>query len=226
MSKAIFLTIQLASITTVLLLIISLPLAWWLSQTKNLLKPWIEAVFSLPMVLPPTVLGFYLLVGMGPDSFIGKISETIGLGQLTFSFTGLVIGSVFYSLPFVLQPIQNAFESLGKAPLELALTSGSNYWQAVTKVMLPLIKNSLITAAIMGFAHTVGEFGVVLMLGGNIPGKTKVLSVYLYECVENLKYEEAHQLAFGLLLFSFLLLVIMNYLKQADRLKVKKRTSP
>lgn len=207
--EPIWLTLRLATITTVILLFIGTPIAWWLSKTKTSFKGFIEAVIALPLVLPPTVLGFYLLILMGPYGPIGNFTETLGLGRLPFTFSGLVIGSVLYSLPFVVQPIQNAFEAIGCRPLEIASTLRAGPWDRFFTIALPMAKSGLFTAGVLGFAHTVGEFGVVLMIGGNIPGKTKVLSVAIYDHVEALEYTKAHWISGGMLVFSFLTLSII-----------------
>ncbi|WP_439860206.1 molybdate ABC transporter permease subunit [Pseudomonas sp. MBLB4136] len=206
---AILLTLQLASLTTVLLLLLGTPMAWWLARTGSWLKRPVGAIVALPLVLPPTVIGFYLLVSMGPHGFLGQLTQSLGLGTLTFSFSGLVIGSVIYSLPFVVQPLQNAFEAIGRAPLEAAATLRAGPWDAFFSVVLPLARPGFVTAAILGFAHTVGEFGVVLMIGGNIPGKTQVASVQIYNHVEALEYAQAHWLAGGMLAFSFIVLLAL-----------------
>jgi len=206
---AILLTLELASLTTVLLLLIGTPIAWWLAQTGSWLRKPIGAIVALPLVLPPTVIGFYLLVLMGPHGAVGQLTQSLGLGTLTFTFTGLVIGSVFYSLPFVVQPLQNAFEAIGRAPLEAAATLRATPWDAFFTVVVPLAKPGFITASILGFAHTVGEFGVVLMIGGNIPGRTQVASVQIFNHVETMQYAEAHWLAGGMLLFSFVILLAL-----------------
>ncbi|MGE3608291.1 MAG: molybdate ABC transporter permease subunit [Bacteriovoracaceae bacterium] len=204
-------TLKLATTTTILLLLLGTPLAWWMAHTKSSLKPIIGAVVALPLVLPPTVLGFYLLIFMGPNGPLGKLTQSLGLGLLPFTFSGLVVGSLIYSLPFVVQPIQNAFESIGKRPLEVAATLGATPWDQFSTIALPMARSGIFTATILGFAHTVGEFGVVLMMGGNIPGKTKVLSVEIYESVEALEYSKAHSLAACMLIFSFLVLLIMHW---------------
>ena len=206
---AILLTLQLASLTTVLLLLLGTPIAWWLARTGSWLKRPVGAIVALPLVLPPTVIGFYLLVSMGPHGFIGQLTQSLGLGTLTFSFSGLLIGSVIYSLPFVVQPLQNAFEAIGRAPLEAAATLRASPLDAFFSVVLPLARPGFVTAAILGFAHTVGEFGVVLMIGGNIPGKTQVASVQIYNHVEALEYAQAHWLAGGMLAFSFIVLLAL-----------------
>ncbi|MGE6193385.1 molybdate ABC transporter permease subunit [Pseudomonas sp. SCT] len=216
---AIWLTFKLASVTTLILLLIGTPIAWWLARTTSRMKGPIGAVVALPLVLPPTVLGFYLLVAMGPNGFIGQFTQSLGLGTLPFTFAGLVVGSVFYSLPFVVQPLQNAFEAIGERPLEAAATLRASPWDTFFSVVLPLARPGFITASILGFAHTVGEFGVVLMIGGNIPGQTRVVSVQIYDHVEAMEYAQAHWLAGGMLLFSFLVLLVLygSRLKQGWR---------
>ena len=200
---AIRLSLELAALTTVLLLLIGTPIAWWLARTRSRLKGPVGAVVALPPVLPPTRLGFYLLVTMGPHGVIGKLTTAMGLGTLPFTFAGLLIGSVFYSMPFVVQPLQNAFEAIGDRPLEVAATLRAGPWDTFFTVVLPLSRSGFITASILGFAHTVGEFGVVLMLGGNIPGKTRTVSVQIFDHVESMEYAQAHWLAGGMLVFSF-----------------------
>lgn len=207
--QALILTLKLATVVTSMLLVLGIPIAWWLSQTRSWLKGPVSAIVALPLVLPPSVLGFYLLVAMGPDGPIGAVTETLDLGTLAFTFWGLVLGSLVYSLPFVVQPIQNAMESLGKRPLELAATAGASPLDCFFSVVLPLAKPGLITASVLGFAHTVGEFGLVLMIGGNIPGSTQVASVQIYDHVEALDYANAHALSACLLVFSFIVLVIL-----------------
>ncbi|SDH14418.1 molybdate transport system permease protein [Pseudomonas benzenivorans] len=216
---AIWLTLKLATLTTVLLLLIGTPIAWWLARTRSKWKGPIGAVVALPLVLPPTVLGFYLLVAMGPHGFIGQLTQGLGLGTLPFTFAGLVVASVFYSLPFVVQPLQNAFEAIGERPLEVAATLRASPADTFFSVVLPLAKPGFVTAAILGFAHTVGEFGVVLMIGGNIPEKTRVVSVQIYDHVEAMAYAQAHWLAGGMLVFSFLVLLVLysSRLKQGWR---------
>ncbi|MFL5814501.1 MAG: molybdate ABC transporter permease subunit [Bdellovibrionia bacterium] len=206
----IWLTLKLATISTVLLLLIGTPIAWWLAQTRSWLRVIVGAIVSLPLVLPPTVLGFYLLVLMGPNGWIGQLTNGLGVGSLAFTFPGLVIGSVLYSLPFVVQPIQNAFEAMGPRPLEVAATLRAGPWDRFFSVAVPMARPGFVTASILGFAHTVGEFGVVLMIGGNIPGRTRVLSVAIYDHVEALEYTKAHGLAAGMLAFSFLVLLVMH----------------
>jgi len=206
---AIWLTCKLATLTTVLLLLVGTPIAWWLANTRSRLKGPVSAVVALPLVLPPTVLGFYLLVAFGPHGFIGQTMDTLGLQRLPFTFAGLVVASILYSLPFVVQPIQNAFEAIGKRPLEAAASLRASPLDAFFSVALPLARPGFITASILGFAHTVGEFGVVLMIGGNIPGKTQVLSVKIFDYVENANYTQAHWLAGGMVLFSFIVLMLL-----------------
>ncbi|SEJ78779.1 molybdate transport system permease protein [Pseudomonas linyingensis] len=216
---AIWLTLKLATLTTVLLLLIGTPIGWWLARTRSKWKGPIGAVVALPLVLPPTVLGFYLLVAMGPHGFIGQLTQSLGLGTLPFTFAGLVVASVFYSLPFVVQPLQNAFEAIGERPLEVAATLRAGPVDTFFTVVLPLAKPGFVTAAILGFAHTVGEFGVVLMIGGNIPEKTRVVSVQIYDHVEAMEYAQAHWLAGGMLAFSFVVLLVLytSRLKQGWR---------
>jgi molybdate transport system permease protein len=206
---AVWLTLQLASLTTVLLLIVGTPIAWWLARTPSRARGAIGAIVALPLVLPPTVIGFYLLILMGPEGYVGRFTQSIGLGTLPFTFAGLVAGSVFYSLPFVVQPLQNAFEAMGERPLEAAATLRAGPWDRFFSVALPLAKPGFITAAILGFAHTVGEFGVVLMIGGNIPGRTRVVSVEIFNHVEALEYDQAQWLAGGMVVFSFVVLLLL-----------------
>ncbi|MDH4554612.1 molybdate ABC transporter permease subunit [Pseudomonas sp. BN417] len=207
---AIWLTLELATLTTLLLLVIGTPIAWWLARTSSRLKGPVAAVVALPLVLPPTVIGFYLLVSMGPHGFIGQFTQGLGLGTLPFTFAGLVVGSVIYSMPFVVQPLQNAFTAIGARPLEVAATLRAGPWDTFFSVVLPLARPGFVTASILGFAHTVGEFGVVLMIGGNIPEKTRVVSVQIFDHVEAMEYAQAHWLAGGMLLFSFLILLALN----------------
>ena len=206
---AIWLTLKLASLTTVILLIVGTPIALWLAHTRSWLKSPVGAVVALPLVLPPTVIGFYLLLLLGPNGALGQFTQSIGLGTLTFSFTGLVIGSVLYSMPFVVQPLQNAFVAIGPRPLEVAATLRASPWDTFFSVVLPLARPGFITGAILGFAHTVGEFGVVLMIGGNIPQKTRVVSTQIYNHVESMEYAQAHWLAAAMLVFSFLVLLAL-----------------
>ena len=206
---AISLTLRLAATVTLLLLIVGTPIAWWLSRTTAWFKQPIAAIVALPLVLPPTVLGFYLLVMLGPNGPVGQFTQALGLGTLPFTFAGLVVASVIYSLPFVVQPLQNTFESLGNRPIEVASTLRASGWDRFMTVVVPLARPGFLTAAVLSFAHTVGEFGVVLMIGGSIPGETKVLSVAIYDHVETLEYDQAYLLSGGMLIFSFLVLVIL-----------------
>ena len=206
---SIWVTLRLAASTVVLLLLLGTPLAWWLARTTSRLKGPIGAVVAMPLVLPPTVLGFYLLLFFGPQGWGGRVTELLGIGLLPFSFAGLVVGSVIYSLPFVVQPLQNAFEAIGPRPLEAAACLRAGPWDRFFSVAMPLARPGFFTAAVLGFAHTVGEFGLVLMLGGNIPGQTRVVSVDIYSHVEALEYTQAHWLAGGMLLFSFVVLLIL-----------------
>ena len=209
--SAIRLTLKLAGLTTALLLLIGTPIAWWLARTDSILKRPIGAIVTLPMVLPPTVLGFYLLVAMGPQGPVGRLTQALGIGLLPFTFAGLVIASILYSLPFAVQPIQQAFEAMGERPLEVAATLRASPLDAFFTVALPLARPGLITAAVMSFAHTIGEFGVVLMIGGNIPDKTRVVSVQIYDHVEALEFTQGHWLSGGLLVFSFCVLLVLYH---------------
>ncbi len=213
---AIWLTLKLASVVT-LLLRFGTPLAWGLARTRSRLKPVIGAVVALPLVLPPTVLGFYLLLAMGPQGWVGQLTQSLGLGLLPFTFGGLVVASVFYSLPFVVQPIQNAFEAIGERPLEVAATLRASPWDTFWSVALPLARPGLFAGAVLGFAHTVGEFGIVLMIGGNIPQQTRLVSVQIYDHVEALEYTQAHTLAAGMLVFSFVVLLALYTLNRQRR---------
>lgn len=215
--SAIWLTFKLATLTTAILLVIGTPLAWNLSHTRRWWRSPVNAIVTLPFVLPPTVLGFYLLVIMGPNGPIGKLFECLGIPSLPFSFPGLLVASVIYSLPFVVQPLQNSFEAIGKKPLEAAATLRASPLDTFFSVILPLAKPGYLTASVMGFAHTVGEFGVVLMIGGNIPGKTRVLSVLIYDHVEALEYAQAHWLSGGMLVFAFLVLLALYLLNPNKR---------
>lgn len=206
---AIWLTFKLASLTTLILLIVGTPIAWWLTRTRSWLRGPVGAIVALPLVLPPTVIGFYLLLAMGPNGLIGQATQALGLGTVVFSFSGLVIGSVIYSMPFVVQPLQNAFSAIGERLLEAAATLRAGPWDTFFSVVLPLAKPGFITASILGFAHTVGEFGVVLMIGGNIPDKTRVVSVQIYDHVEAMEYLQAHWLAGAMLVFSFVVLLAL-----------------
>jgi molybdate transport system permease protein len=208
------LTLALAAITTVLLLIIGTPVAWWLARSRARWKEAVAAVVALPLVLPPTVLGFYLLLALGPNGPGGAIGSLFGLRSLAFTFEALIIGSVIYSMPFVVQPIRNAFEVFGERPLEVAATLRASPWDAFWSVAVPLARPGFMTGAVLGFAHTVGEFGVVLMIGGNIPGQTKVLSIAIYDYVESLQWAQAHVLAAGMLVFSFAVILTMMVLEK------------
>ena len=214
---AIWLTLKLAGVTTLLLLLIGTPIAWWLARTRSVWKGPVGAVVALPIVLPPTVIGFYLLLLLGPNGPVGRFTEWAGIGLLPFSFGGLVVASVFYSMPFVVQPIQNAFEAIGERPMEAAATLRASPLDAFFSVAVPLAKPGFLTATILGFAHTVGEFGVVLMIGGNIPDKTRVVSVLIYDHVEALEYAQAHVLAGGMVVFSFIVLLALYMLNPTGR---------
>jgi molybdate transport system permease protein len=205
--SAVELTLKLATLTTLLLLLVGTPIAWWLARTHSRLKGPVGAVVALPLVLPPTVIGFYLLMLMGPNGPVGRLTEALGLGLLPFTFPGLLLASVVYSMPFVVQPLQNAFEAIGERPLEAAATLRAGPWDTFFTVAVPLARPGFLTAAILGFAHTVGEFGIVLMIGGNIPGKTRVVSVQIYDHVEAMEYAEAHWLAGAMVVFSLLVLI-------------------
>jgi len=207
--QSVILTLKLSATTVIVLLIIGIPISWWLAHTKSRIRPIIEAFVALPLVLPPTVLGFYLLIMLGPNGWLGKPLIAITGSPLSFSFTGLVIASTLYSLPFIVQPLHTTFESIGKTPLEIAWTLGASKWDAFWTVATPLAFRGYLTAIVLGFAHTLGEFGVVLMVGGSIPGKTKVISIEIYERVETLEYTQAHILSGGLLIFSFTVLLIV-----------------
>jgi len=207
-------TLQLAGLTTLILLVLGTPLAWWLARSRWRFKFLVEAVVALPLVLPPTVLGFYLLVTLGPHGPVGGLLEALGGRPLAFTFAGLVVGSVIYSLPFVVQPLQGAFTSVGRRPLEVAATLRASPFDRFFTVAVPLARPGFLTATVLGFAHTVGEFGVVLMIGGNIPGRTQVLSIAIYDHVESLEYSHAHILSGGLLMISFLLLIAVYALNR------------
>jgi molybdate transport system permease protein len=211
---AILLTLQLAAITTLILLLLATPLAWWLARTSSKWRGVIIAMITLPLVLPPTVLGFYILLSLGPDGWVGTLTQSLGLGLLSFSFTGLVIGSVIFSLPFAVYPILYAFEMLGRRPLEVAATLRAKPWDAFFSVALPLAKPGLLTAAVLTFAHTVGEFGVVLMIGGDIPGETRVVATQIFGYVEAMEYEAAHRLAALMVAFSFVMLIALTRLRR------------
>jgi molybdate transport system permease protein len=211
--QAVWLTFELATLTTLFLLVLATPLAWWLSQTESAWRGPVQAMVTLPLVLPPSVLGFYLLIAMGPQGPLGQFTQAMGWGVLSFTFVGLLIGSILFSLPFAVQPLQHAFDAVGKRPMEVAATLRASPIDAFWHVALPLAKPGFVTAAILSFAHTVGEFGVVLMIGGNIPGKTRVVSTEIYGHVESMEYAQAHGLAAGMLVFSFavlLALALMN----------------
>ena len=214
---AVILTLQLAGLTTLILLVLGTPLAWWLARTRSWAKGPVGAVVALPLVLPPTVLGFYLLVTMGPNGPVGQATQALDIGLLPFTFAGLVVGSVLYSLPFVVQPLQNAFEAIGERPLEAAATLRASPLDTFFSVVLPLARPGYLTATVMGFAHTVGEFGVVLMIGGNIPNQTRVVSVQIYDHVEALEYTQAHWLAGGMVVFSFTVLLALYVLNPTGR---------
>lgn len=206
---AVRLTLELATVVTLLLLLVGTPIAWWLARTRSRLRHAVGAVVALPLVLPPTVIGFYLLLLLGPNGPVGRLTEALGIGLLPFSFGGLVLASVCYSLPFVVQPLQNAFEAIGTRPLEVAATLRASPWDTFWSVAVPLARPGFLSGAVLGFAHTVGEFGVVLMIGGNIPDKTRVVSVQIYDHVEALEYAQAHWLAGGMLAFSFIVLLAL-----------------
>lgn len=211
---ALALTLRLATLTTLLLLLIATPLAWWLANSRSRWQALVGALVTLPLVLPPTVLGFYLLVALGPQGPLGQFTQALGLGTLSFSFSGLLIGSLVYSLPFAVQPIQRAFEAMGPRPMEVAATLRASPLDAFFSVALPMALPGLLSAAVLSFAHTIGEFGVVLMIGGNIPGQTRVLSTLIYGHVEAMEYAQAHALAAAMLLFSFIVLVALNLLNR------------
>lgn len=209
--QAIRLTAELATLTTAVLLVIATPLAWWLAHTTSRWRTPIGAVVALPLVLPPTVLGFYLLVTLGPNGPLGGLMQTLGFKPLAFTFTGLVVGSVVYSLPFAVQPIRHAFEAMGRRPMEVAATLRVSPLVAFFRVAVPLARPGFFTAAVLSFAHTIGEFGVVLMIGGNIPGQTRVISMQIYGHVEAMEYSQAHTLAAGMLIFAFVVLLALNW---------------
>lgn len=211
-SAPIWLTLKLAATTTFFLLIIATPISWWLATSKSRFTTPLSAIVALPLVLPPTVLGFYLLVLLGPQGYVGALMQSLGLNTLPFTFTGLVVASIIYSLPFAVQPIQNAFQQQGLRPMEVAATLGASPWDRFISIALPLAKPGFLTAMVLSFAHTVGEFGVVLMIGGNIEGETRVLSVAIYDHVEALEYKQAHILSAGLIAFSFITLLLLQRL--------------
>lgn len=214
---AVLLTIELAALTTAILIVVGTPVAWWLARSGAWWKEGVAAIVALPLVLPPTVLGFYLLVALGPDGPGGALASLWGARTLAFTFEGLVIGSVFYSLPFVVQPIRNAFEAMGDRPMEVAATLRASPLRAFFTVALPLARPGFLTGAVLGFAHTVGEFGVVLMIGGNIPGETRVLSVAIYDFVETLRWREANMLAAGMVVFAFVIILAMTLIEKRMR---------
>jgi molybdate transport system permease protein len=214
-ATAIWLTLRLAALTTVLLLGVGTPIAWWLARTRSRWRGPVGAVVALPLVLPPTVIGFYLLLLLGPHGYIGRVTQAIGIGTLPFTFGGLVVGSLVYSLPFVVQPLHNAFVAIGRQPLEAAATLRAGPWDRFVTVALPLARPGYLAATVLGFAHTVGEFGVVLMIGGNIPGSTRVVSVQIYDHVEALEYGRAHWLAGGMVVLSFAILLLL-YARRRD----------
>ena len=211
---AVLTTLKLAGVTTIILILIGTPISWWLSQTKWRYKVLIEALFAMPLILPPSVLGFYLLIFLSPQGIMGKLLKFLGLKPIAFTFEGLVFGSVVYSMPFVIQPLQNTFASIGSRPLEVAATLGASPLDRFLSIVIPMSRNGFLSAAVLGFAHTIGEFGVVLMIGGNIPGETKVLSISIYDHVEMLAYDNAHFLSKILLIFSFVLLVTVYSLNR------------
>ena len=206
---AVWLTLRLATVTVLLLLLIGTPVAWWLARTRSRLKAAVAAVVALPLVLPPTVIGFYLLVAFGPHGALGRLTQALGIGLLPFTFAGLVVASVLYSMPFVVQPLQQAFEAIGESTLEAAATLRAGPWDRFFSVVLPQARPGLLTATVLGFAHTVGEFGVVLMIGGNIPGQTRVVSIQIYDHVEALEIAQAHGLSAAMLAFSFVVLLLL-----------------
>ncbi len=215
--SAIRLTAELAGLSTLLLLLVGTPLAWWLARTRSVWKPLFASLVAMPLVLPPTVLGFYLLLLMGPHGPVGQLTQSLGLGRLPFTFAGLVVASVLYSLPFVVQPLQQAFEAIPERLLEAASTLRASPWDRFVSVALPLARPGFVTASVLGFAHTVGEFGVVLMIGGNIPGETRVLSVAIYDHVEAGEFSEAHRLAAGMVVFALVVLVTLYVVNRPPR---------
>ena len=211
------LSLELAAITTLVLIVLATPLAWWIARTKSPLRAPVTALVTLPLVLPPSVLGFYILVALGPHGPLGQLTQSLGLGLLTFTFPGLVVGSIIYSLPFAVQPLQAAFESIGPRPMEVAATLGARPLDAFFSVIVPLARPGFFTAIVLTFAHTIGEFGVVLMIGGNIPGKTQVVSTEIYTFVEAMEYDKAHLLAGGMLVYSFAVLLVVAWLNRKGR---------
>ena len=220
--SAVRLTAELAGLTTVLLLLVGTPMAWWLARTSSPAKPVWAALVAMPLVLPPTVIGFYLLLLMGPQGPVGQLTQSLGLGRLPFTFAGLVVASVIYSLPFVVQPLQQAFEAVPERALEAAATLRASPWDRFFSVALPLARPGVVTASVLGFAHTVGEFGVVLMIGGNIPDRTRVLSVALYDHVEATEFDQAHRLAAGMVVFAGVVLVSL-YVANRPRREPERR---
>jgi molybdate transport system permease protein len=214
---AVILTLKLAGLTTLILLLLGTPVAWWLARTRSWLKGPVGALVAMPLVLPPSVIGFYLLVLLGPNGPIGQLTQSLGIGTLPFTFAGLVVGSIVYSMPFVVQPIQNAFEAIGERPLEAAATLRASPLDTFFSVIVPLAKPGYLTAIVMGFAHTVGEFGVVLMIGGNIPDKTRLVSVQIYDHVEALEFAQAHWLSAGMVAFALLVLIALYTLNPTGR---------
>ncbi|MFT3956388.1 MAG: molybdate ABC transporter permease subunit [Piscinibacter sp.] len=215
--SAVRLTAELAGLTTVLLLVVGTPMAWWLARTRSPAKPVWAALVAMPLVLPPTVIGFYLLLLMGPQGPVGQATQALGLGRLPFTFAGLVVASVIYSLPFVVQPLQQAFEAVPERLLEASATLRASPWDRFFSVAMPLARPGFVTASVLGFAHTVGEFGVVLMIGGNIPDKTRVLSVAIYDHVEATEFDQAHRLAAGMVVFALVVLVTLYVVNRAPR---------
>ena len=215
--SAVRLTAELAGLTTVLLLLVGTPMAWWLARTSSPAKPVWAALVAMPLVLPPTVIGFYLLLLMGPQGPVGQLTQSLGLGRLPFTFAGLVVASVIYSLPFVVQPLQQAFEAVPERTMEAAATLRASPWDRFFSVAVPLARPGFVTASVLGFAHTVGEFGVVLMVGGNIPGQTRVLSVAIYDHVEAGEFSEAHRLSAGMVVFALVVLVTLYVVNRPPR---------
>jgi molybdate transport system permease protein len=215
--SAVRLTVELAACSTVLLLIVGTPIAWWLARTGSRVKPLVAALVAMPLVLPPTVIGFYLLLMMGPQGPVGQLTQALGLGRLPFTFAGLVVASVIYSLPFVVQPLQQAFEAVDERTLEAAATLRANPWDRFITIALPLARPGFVTAGVIGFAHTIGEFGVVLMIGGNIPDQTRVLSVAIYDHVEATEFAQAHRLAAGMVVFALVVLVTLYLVNRTPK---------
>jgi molybdate transport system permease protein len=212
--QAILLTLKLAFTVTLLLLIIGIPSAWWLARSRSKISVIVSVIVAMPLILPPTVMGFYMLIAMGPDGFIGELTQTLGMGLLPFTFTGLVIASIIYSLPFMIQPLQTVFESVPDKTLDIAATLRASPLDTFFTIVLPMSKNGILTAVVLTFAHTVGEFGVILMIGGNIPGVTQVVSVQIYDHVESMQYHSAHQLSAIMLVFSFFILLLLQVWKR------------